>query len=243
MKIGSIAVIDNEQNGREIRRLASMGYNVVRLPPVVLTPVALSAKDLASISAADTFDIAVFSDERAVDLLAGVADAADIDLFVFDGVTTVVSGEPVADRLRFLQLHADIIPSPAPGDGMCEAVKEYLGGEEDLSEASVLIFQTVEMDDGNRIAATLADAGASVTKVIFAEAAVGDGREAAKLKALSIGGGFEAVHYAATYDVYDLALLEALTGADLFSGGATATCPDDLVKDALRERGIEARII
>ncbi|HUF05166.1 MAG TPA: uroporphyrinogen-III synthase [Aridibacter sp.] len=240
MKNRSTAVIRNARNARKIARLEALGYEILAAPSIEFRSRELSLKELADLASPGVYDCVIFGDERAVESFQEIAEESSIDIYGYDEPTIVAIGEPVADRLRFLQLHADVIPSRIDPASVFESISAYFEGGRSLEDSSFLVAATVGT---TRIPmGSLRAAGAEADTVFFSEIEVVKQNDLAKMKALVIGGGIDLVYFGSTYDVFEVEVL-ATCSLDLFEGGARAVCSDELTLAALGEAGLEAEMI
>ncbi|REJ78580.1 MAG: hypothetical protein DWQ47_03790 [Acidobacteria bacterium] len=240
MKNGTIAVLGGDRNSRNADKLRRLGLTVFEMPTVSFEPLDLPNSKLVELANPDTFDLVIFADERAVEFLGDRFAESAIDPIGFDHTTVVALGEPVADRLRFLLIHADVIPARLTSETVLNTISAYLGGADALNEMSVLVVASISASwiPLNE----LRDSGCIVETVYTSRMSIDDQRALNRMKALAIGGGIDQVFFSSTLDVFDSRVLKEL-GFDLFSRGATAICNDGLSQAALEETGVRSRIM
>lgn len=232
------AVISNENNEREIRRLRQSGHEIVPVPGPEFEPRKLSGSDLEKLRSPGDFDWAVFCDERAVELLSEASEEHAFELARFEDPTVVAIGEAAADRLRFLELHSDVIPTRLDPGSVFEAIAGYAGGKGYLEGVSVLAVASAVT--ARFPAKALQEAGSVVEIIAMADCRLNDPGSLPKTKALAVGGGFDAVYFGSARDVFDAELLAERFGVDLLWGEARALCGDDRTRASLAEMGIDA---
>ncbi|HEY0427013.1 MAG TPA: uroporphyrinogen-III synthase [Pyrinomonadaceae bacterium] len=147
------------------------------------------------------FDWIIFPDVVAVDYFLQILDENQIDLFELDRMRVLAFGEAVADRLRFVQLHADIIPTTIESETIFSNLLDYLG-DEDLSRMRFLLPKEIKFE--TELKHKLINSGASVTEIAVYKAAISEKNNFARLKALLAGGAIDEFIIASPEDLISL---------------------------------------
>lgn len=240
MKRGAAAVIRNERNGPSVRRLESLGFELFTLPDPMVVPRDLSERELSVVKAPGSFDWVMFPDPLSVERLGSVAESEGIDLFEFDSCVICALGEAVADGLRFMQIHADVVPADLLESSIARSVTDYAGGDAALEDRTLLVIGSVAeaMPPGFPSAAF----GEVETVWLYELASDGLG-DLPRQKALFRGGAADAVFVSSAFDLVLLRVLERAHGFDVLGAGEELLCADELTKSALRELGLMARVV
>jgi uroporphyrinogen-III synthase len=136
----------------------------------------------------DEFEWIIFPDVFAVDYFLEILEESEIDLFELDAAQVLAFGESVADRLRFVQLHADVIPHSIETKTIFSTLIDYLG-KEDLSGLKFLIPKETTFDSA--LKHKLTGAGANVTELAVYRLEIAAQNKTANLKALLKGGAID----------------------------------------------------
>ncbi len=119
------ALFTNALNKKLIFQLKSQGRNVVVFPTVIAEKLELSRKAQEKLKKLTEFDWLILTDVFAVDFFVEALRELEIDLFELDALRVCALGEAVADRLRFDQIHADLIPSKNDAADLISKMSEY----------------------------------------------------------------------------------------------------------------------
>ncbi len=197
-------------------------------------PVEIRAVKTVQISA-DDFEWIIFPDVYAVDFFLELLEESSIDLFELDAAHVLTLGEPVADRLRFVQLHADVIPPTIETETVFAALTDYLG-KENLNGLRVAVPK--ESGFEFELKGKLTDAGATVTEIIVYQANVAEKNKTANLKALLKGGAIDEFIVSAPEDV--VSLKHYLSPDDLpeIFAGVRVSGTNEISMQALRENNL-----
>lgn len=232
----TFAVSDSPPNQGAIARLEGRGKRVIRLPSPSIVVRQLPEEDARIICRLDRFDWIMIEDVRTASDLEEIAAGTGLDLFDLDEVKICAAGEPAADRLRFCQVHSDLIPAGPDPKLIVEGMTAYEGGT--LRGVSVLSLGSSEDDRG--LAEGLAAAGAEVTRIVVHEETGEVPQIDGRTKSLLIAGGVDAVYFVSSVDVADLASTFRRAGIDFLPDSVGAFCGDRETRTALAEHGIES---
>ncbi len=112
-------------NKKLISQLQQKGENVLIFPGITTERIELSEKSENNLKNLAGFDWLIFTDVFAVDYFIEALRELNIDLFELDALTVFALGEAVADRLRFVQIHADVIPTRIDNDSVFAAISGF----------------------------------------------------------------------------------------------------------------------
>lgn len=185
----------------------------------------------AIIKGLSNFDWLIFMDVYAVEYFVNAVEKSGIDLFELDSVRVLAFGESVADRLRFSQLHADVIPKTIKTSDVLQALQEYIF--EDFNELKFLILK--EEKSHPEITLELIKINSKVTELGIYFAKVEDENEIPKLKALLKGGAIDEFIFSTHFDVLNLAQMFQAENLEEILNGVNLTATDDLTLQSLKE--------
>lgn len=215
-------------NNKIIADLSSQNIETVIFPTITTDEVEDSASVLANLA---EFDWLVFPDVYAVEYFVNELEKNGVDLFELDALRVLAFGEAVSDRLRFAQLHADVIPSTIRTSDILQSLKDYVF--EDFSELKFLVLQ--EQNAKLEIISELHKLNSTVTKLPIYSANIADETQIPKLKALLKGGAIDEFIFSTHLDVLNLAqIFQAENLADILEG-MTLTPTDGLTLQSLKE--------
>jgi uroporphyrinogen-III synthase len=185
-------------NKKNIADLAAQNIETVIFPTITTSEIGDSASILANLT---EFDWLVFTDVYAVEYFVKALEKNDADLFEFDALRVLAFGEAVSDRLRFSQLHADVIPSTIKTLDVMQSLKDYVF--EDFAELRFLVLK--EQNSQLEIVQELQKLNSNVTVLPIYSAKIADETQIPKLKALLKGGAIDEFIFSTHFDVLNLA--------------------------------------
>ncbi len=177
----------NDINKRLIAKLEEQKAKILLFPAPLPAPVnAGQSVDLSE------FDWIIFPDLYSVDFfLARVRER-----FELDDLRVCALGEAVADKLRFSQLHADVIPAKVDAGRVFSA----LAGYEAPENSRFLIPKGSGYKGG--FSALLENAGAIVKELPVYE--TGEIAELSRFKTLLMGGAIDEFIFSSPQEVFDI---------------------------------------
>ena len=125
---------------RFIGELKKTGADVILFPQFAAEKIEL---EQSLIDDLHNFDWLIFTDVFAADIFLEMLKERDFDLYEFDNFRICSAGEAVADRLRFEQIHSDIIPTNLSAQTTFQGISDY---EMDLSGLKFLTIKESERE-------------------------------------------------------------------------------------------------
>lgn len=197
----SYGIFSNAANRKIIIDLEEAGEKVF-LFPVIETESLEIQKNInffkANLSQTDWL---IFPNVFAVDYFLEILEKCEIELFEIDEKRVLTFGEAIADRLRFSQIHADIIPNSIESDEIFSSLQEYLQTE--MAE-NLRFFIPVFRGFENDFVWKLKNKGAEVFESEIFTFKYPFDNQIAKLKALLLGGAIDEIVFTAPDDVFSL---------------------------------------
>ncbi len=169
-----------------------------------------------AVKTALNFDWIIFTDIFTVDYFIDFLREFEIDLFDLDSVRICAFGEAVSDRLRFSEIHADIISSSINPESIFKSINSYLAGE-DYSNLKFLIFK--ELTNQIELAEIIKTANSGVSEISLYQIMESDKAKITKIKALIAGGAIDEIIFSGPADL--IAFKKIFPDADsqnIFSG-------------------------
>ena len=112
-------------NKKLISELNDKAKKVVIFPSISAEKIELSETAKAELTNLTDFDWLILTDIFAVDFFVEALRDLEYDLFELDTIRVCALGEAVADRLRFDQIHADLIPSKLDENSVISTISDY----------------------------------------------------------------------------------------------------------------------
>jgi uroporphyrinogen-III synthase len=203
-----------------IAKLEARGLAVLALPQVEV-----SALEFTLAEPLDSFDWMVFRDIYSADFfLTGIGE-----VYALDELRVCTYGEAVADRLRFSQVHADIIPARIAAEEILSQIAAY----DTIAGKRFLIPR--EKHAAAELASLLKNKNGEVVELPVYEAHKPS--ELAKWRSLLLGGAIDNFIFTSPQDVYDLCLF-----AEPGEINAALQALDEQTLRALQEFGLPAEL-
>ncbi|MGC2236444.1 MAG: uroporphyrinogen-III synthase [Pyrinomonadaceae bacterium] len=181
------------------------------------------------------FDWIIFPDVYAVDYFLEILEETEIDFFELDEIRILAMGEAVADRLRFSQLHADIIPHSIEIETVFAALLSYVG-KDNLDGLNFLIPKEITFD--SQLQKSLIESEANVSEITVYQALIDEKTKTPNLKALLKGGAVDEFIFTSVEDIISLNYhLFPETPVEILSGIKTSGI-NETTMQALRENNL-----
>ncbi len=210
-------LFENDTNKRLIGQLKKRQANLRLFPDI--TAIAPAVKPDFDLSASDWI---VFPDLYSVDFfLANITEK-----FKLDELTVCALGDSISDRLRFSQVHADIIPS----DRQTSTVLSSLIAYGSLSGLRLLI--PTRLGETPAVSGLLRENGANVQLLPVYE--IADIQNAPRFRTLLRNGAVDEFIFTSPQDVFSFAWFIEPALAQL-----RAAATDEITFNTLREFGLE----
>ena len=233
------AVFDTPRNKKLIEELEQSGGSVVVIPAAEITKIEAAAFDV-SVDEIQLFDWIVFSDVYAAEFFLEFLRENDFDAFELDNLSVCALGDAVADRLRFEQIHTDVIPAVNSPANIVESIGNYIYDESEFAGKRFLLLR--EASAQFEFVAALEKKNAEVREAAIYRAAHTSTHELPKIKALVKGGAIDEMIFTAPEDFLQWRFVfrheniaEVLRDAKLFAA-------DDATRRALNENQVSAAL-
>lgn len=231
------ALFQTPNNKKLIEHLRQHAANVFLFPPVKTEIAELSADAASLLNDLGRFDWIVFTDVFAVDYFIETLEANGIDLFELDKLRVCALGESVCDRLRFSQIHSDVIPNKIVSEEIVKMIAEY-AEREGFDDLKFLIVKSTsaQLDLIERLKAR----GAKTTELPIHKIEVSVGGDTTKLKVLLNSGAVDEFVFSSAEDVLSF---EAcfLDGFNFTANDMVFTANTETALETLKEHGFSAR--
>ena len=189
--VKTYALFANPINRRLVADLEKTGAKVFEFPPLQIEKIVLETAAIEIIKNLPTFDWLILPDVLAADFFLESLETSGIDLFEIDFLRTCALGEAVADRLRFVQVHADVIPPTVEPVQAFSAIADYVG-ENGLENLKFLFPNKIS--SGNQLKELLTASGAEVVEMSIYKTEISNNLEITRLKILLESGAVSYTH-------------------------------------------------
>ncbi|MGI8468365.1 MAG: uroporphyrinogen-III synthase [Pyrinomonadaceae bacterium] len=198
------ALFDNAMNKKIVSELSMIGAKTI-LFPAAETTLTANEETEKILNNLNEFDWLIFTDIYAVEFFLQKMSELEIDLFELDALRACAYGESVADRLRFAQLHADVIPNSVKTAEVWQSLKNYLFDESEFENLKFLVLK--KENSIIEIVAELKKQNSGVEELEIYQTIAEAENEIAKLKTLLKGGAIDEFIFTSPFDVINLAHL------------------------------------
>ena len=232
MESPTIALFSSGKNHRQFEKIVERPGEIIRFPPPEFGKGDFKPQILNDLS---DFDWLIIADPVTADIFVNRLEENDFDLFELDRLRICVGGETTADRLRFRQIHSDVIPSASFSAEIFAALRDYIDDETEWENLRFLFPRTVELNLnlGERIRRKKSEIiELPLTAVEFA------GANPAKLKSLLLGGAIDEFYFSAPEEIFYLRQLLRTEKVAPFLDEVKITAADDPTRQSLRENGV-----
>jgi len=192
------AIFASPAQRKLVEKLEKNGSKIFQFAPLESVKIESEENVETIVNALAQYDWIIFTDVFAVGYFLEILEKKAIDLFELDEIGVVACGEAVADRLRFVQLHADIITNSEDANIVFSAISSYVG-ETEIAETRFLIFK--EKGFSSALKEKLCEAKAKASEIPIYQLRNNDKKEIAKLKTLLKGGAIDEFVFTSPEDV------------------------------------------
>lgn len=214
------ALFDSPHNKKRITQIAQ----TVIFPTITTCE---TENDKSLLLNLEDFDWLIFSDVYTVEYFVNSLEKLGVDLYDLDNLSVLAFGEAVADRLRFSQLHADVIPSTIKTSDVLQSLKDYVFDE--LEDLRFLVLKE------SKAKIELAEKLQNATQLPIYSFEIEDAATIPKLKALLKGGAIDEFIFSSHFDVLNLGQIFQTENLAELLEGITLTATDNLTLQSLQE--------
>lgn len=228
------AIFSRPANRKIISQLSR--DEVIEFPAIEAEKLRLSPAEKSLLENVSDFEWLIFPDVYAVEFFLEALAETGVELFELDLLRILAFGESVADRLRFVQVHADVIPARVDEESVFRAFRDYLSGEEEFVNLRILLAKesTLPQQRQTALTETLRRCNAEVTELSVYRLKIENAAGRTKLKALLKGGAIDEFVFTAPAEVSNLAAVFNEKLKDLLAG-TSVSATDETTFQTLRE--------
>lgn len=233
------ALFSTPTNKKIIAALEEKGAKVFQFPPLETEKTVLDEKFIACIKNLNAFDWVIFPDVLTVDYFLQILEENEIDLFDMDSMRVCAFGETVADRLRFVQLHSDIIPTSIEATQIFLALSDYIG-RDGLNKMKFLLLKETSLE--YEIKEKLIEKGANVFEFPIYQAKISRTDEITKLKILLKSGAIDEFIFSSPVDLIALSFYFGKNRLSAILSDVTVSILDRAVSQTLNEHNLRSNL-
>ena len=229
----------NPANKKLAAELEARGARVVCFPHIETEKAPLDEKSTLLLNDLNEFDWLIFTDVFAADYFLQMLEEKEFDFFQLDAFRICTLGEAVADRLRFAQIHADVVPVSIEIGAVIASLAAYIGEREMDGKRFLLI----KRNRATEIENVLEQKGAVVTSMEIYRAGISNSNgENARLKAMLEGGAIDEFVFTAPADFFSLEELASRASLAEILRETKISATDQITLQFLRERSLKVSL-
>ena len=235
IKEKTFALFANPNNRKITSELERAGAKVLNFPPLEAEKIESNESSIEQINRLAKFDWIIFPDVLTVDFFLQTLEENSVDFFELDEIRVCAFGEAVTDQLRFVQLHADVIPNRIQTEAVLLALKNYIAAENFTNLKFLVVRESLfEGELKNQ----LIQAGAEVCELPIYQIKISKENEIPKIKALVKGGAIDEFIFTAPTDFIYLNYIFSGEQLDLVFADVNISATDPIVYQTARENDL-----
>lgn len=226
------ALFDTGANKKIIAELNKIGAEIILFPPINIEIVSnIETEQL--LRSLKKFDWLILTDVYAAEYFVTSLKKLEFDLFELDALRVLAFGEAVSDRLRFSQLHADVITNSIKTLDVLQALQDYIFDEAEFENLEFLVVQA--QNAKANLSDELKKLNAKVTQIAIYQTKITETATSTKLKTLLKGGAADEFIFSSPSDVVNLAHLFQTEKLDEVLAETKLTAMDNQTLQTLQE--------
>jgi len=223
----------NPFNNKLISELKRKGEDVLIFPPIQTEKVELTESAMNYLKNPADFDWLIFTDVFAADYFIEALRALGTDFFELDNLTICACGEAVADRLRFVQVHADVIPPRITDEAIFSGISQFVGGQFDGLRILIISEKTSDFSFIEKLKAEKA----SIVELSIYKAEIEAEPSIIKLKTLLKGGAADEFIFSSPEDLLSLKFIAEEKDLTRLLSEIQVSAVSEIVYQTLQENG------
>lgn len=229
----TFALFARSANKKIILEIEESGDNLILFPNVETQIAEFNSEGENTLKNLSDFDWIVFPDVFAAEYFLQALGKFEVDFFELDALRIAAFGESVSDRLRFSQIHADVISNSVETFEVIQAVENY---EIDLTSKRFIIPKEISCQ--LEIANSLTERGVAVWEFPVYQFEISETASITKLKTLLKGGAVDEIIFCSPAEILEFSFIfPSEKPADLLRE-IQITATDSATFQSLREFGL-----
>lgn len=228
----TIGIVDNSANKRIIKKLNEQGFEII-LIPAISTEKYFDKSANIEIEKLLNFDWLIFTDIYSVDYFIEVLTNKNFNLFELDNLRVCAFGEVVADRLRFSQIHSDIIPGNLSSETILEDLKNYIASDNEKIQQSILIVK--EQNENIELLEQLKNSFRNAVEYSVYMSKINKLDGISKIRVLINNGAFDEVRFFSAEDLHAFLKIAGLKSLKKLSQKIKLTSDNETILKSIDE--------
>lgn len=146
-EVETVGIIKTVKNKKVIELLKKQGKNVIEFPEIETEKKELGDAEKLLLQNLEEFDWLIFSDIFTADYFLEHLNEIEFDLYRLDEFKICANGEAVADKLRFSQIHSDVIPQNNSSRSILSGISDYVSDDDEFGNLRFLIIKAENKKD------------------------------------------------------------------------------------------------
>ncbi len=235
----TFALFENPSCQKIVSELENAGAQIIKFPVLEAENIDLSEDAREVLTNLVNFDWIIFPDVLTVDFFLQDLEGNAIDFFELDEIRVCACGEVVSDKLRFVQLHADVIPPRIEPKEIITALKNYIG-EEEFHNRKFLLLK--EVSNQNDLKNKLTD-NIKISELSIYRIKIPPENEITRLKTLLKGGAIDEFIFVAPTDFIWLSHIFGGESLDQLLSDINISAVDGSIFQTAREHNLKQTVL
>ncbi len=236
----AIGMIDTPLNKKKIAQFEDEGVKVLKFPQAIIERVADCEPLLEIARDLSRFDWIIFTDIHTADIFLEIIQENDLDLFELDDLVVCALGEAVVDRLRFMQVHSDVIPASKDDETVLSTIENYVSVSDEFHGAKVLFLKRQDLDLS--VGAKLLCIVGELVKLDVYKTDALSTVERARITTLLQSGAIDEFVFCSPDDVESLSQIVYPKSLREILGGISISATDPITFQTLREQSLKPQL-
>ena len=235
----TVGIIKNGKNKKVIELLKNQQKNVIEFPEIKTVKNNLNDRQINLLKNLNEFDWLIFTDIFTVDYFLEELEKTGFELYELDNFRICACGEAVADKLRFVQVHSDVIPVNSDEEVIISSIKDYIFDEEQFVNSKFLIVKAENKT--SELSKLLNDEEIKTVEIEVYKIVTEENLDSAKYGALLFGGAIDKFIFTSPADIESLLLFSKNKNLSELLSGVEIDATDEITAQTLRERDLKIK--
>lgn len=232
-------IVQNSANKSIISELLEQNRKIIEFPTLKTECILINKASQKIIEGIQDFDWLIFTDVLSVDYFLEIFEKLEFEMFSLDNFRVCSLGESVSDRLRFDQIHSDVIPSRLTADKIFDDISNYIFDKDEFGQTKFLILKGDSKE--NEITELLKNEKAFAEEFTVYKYLKQNTADLPKLKTLLIGGAIDEFVFTSPIDLLNLKHIYEIDFRELFAE-IEVLASDEITLRFLIENGFKPKL-
>lgn len=237
----TIVITRARAQARELAALLErFGARVIECPTIeIVAPDSYEALD-AALENLYGYDWLIFTSANGVEHFMLRFERLGLNRQELDRLLVCAIGDATMERLRKAEIQVNLVPKQFKAESVFSALKEFVGGAENLRGKNFLLPHAARARD--YLPAALEACGARVDVVTAYRTIQSNGAERSKIETLLVGGAIDCITFTSSSTVTNFARLFDTTSLEGILDGIKIACIGEITAQTAREFGLKCDI-